>query len=107
MKNIQIIDGAINSVFEVYEVDDTIFYEIFGDDKDVVFWSNLTKYLDDSDDPREEVWKFWQKVYSCRKDKKIIHGIHGTLHLDGSNGDKECFPGGKESLVINTMSLQK
>ena len=98
MKNIQIIDGATNSVFEIYEVDDITFGKIFSNEKDVVFLSDLLQYLD-YDKPENEA--FWQKVYSCRKDKKTVNGIHGTLHLEGSNGKKKFFPDGKELLVIN------
>ena len=61
---------------------------------------DMTKYLDEEN---EEVIAFWQKVYSCRKDKKGIVGIHGTLHLDGSNCKKEYFREGKESMVIQHL----
>ena len=97
MKNIQIIDGAANSIFEIYEVDDFIFNEIFTNDKDVVFISDVCKY---SDFTKEEVMMFWQKVYSCRKNKKSINGIHGTLHLEGSNCRKNYYPEGKEDLIV-------
>jgi hypothetical protein len=100
LKNVQIIDGAVNSVFEIYEVDDYTFDEIFVDDQDTVFLSDIHKY---SDFTEEESVLFWKKVYSCRKDKKEINGIHGTLHLDGSNCKKEYFPEGKESLVIQSL----
>ena len=97
MKNIQIIDGAANSVFEIYEVDDFTFNEIFANDRDVVFITDIHKYLDFT---KEEVRVFWQKVYSCRMDKKKINGIHGTLHLEGSNCKRDYFLDGKESLVL-------
>ena len=96
MKNIQVIDGAVNSIFEIYEVDDLIFNEIFANERDVVFISDLLEYSDFSN---EEVIAFWRKVYSCRKDKKIVNGIHGTLHLEGSNCKKDYYFDGKESSV--------
>ena len=94
VKNVQIIDGAVNSVFEIYEIDDFSFEEIFTNDRDVVFMSDITKYLDCN----EESVSFWQKLYSNRKDKKSINGIHGTLHLEGSNCQKIYFLKGKEDL---------
>ena len=97
MKNVQIIDGAVNSVFEIYEIDDLSFKEIFTNDRDVVFMSEITKYIDCNN---EESVLFWQKFYSNRKDKKSINGIHGTLHLEGSNCQKIYFLEGKEDLVV-------
>ena len=104
MKNIQIIDGACNSVFEIYAIDDETFGNIFDNGKDVVFLSDLTEYLD-YDKP--EIQTFWLKVYSIKVDKKTVNGIHGTLHLDGSNCEKRYFPARKEKLVINKQLLDK
>lgn len=102
MKNIQIIDGARNSVLEIYAIDDEIFDKIFGNGKDIVFLSDLKEYLD-YDKP--EIQAFWLKVYFKRVDKKTVNGIHGTLHLDGSNCEKRYFPARKEKLVINKQLL--
>jgi len=45
MKNIQIIDGAINSVFEIYQVTDKVFQLIFPKDSDVAFQSDVDQVL--------------------------------------------------------------
>ena len=97
MKNIQVIDGAVNSIFEVYEVDYCMFDEIFADGKDVVFFVDLQKY---NDFTKEENVAFWEKFYSSKKDKKMIYGIHGTLHLEGSCCRRVFFKEGKEALVL-------
>lgn len=102
MKNIQVIDGAANSVFEIYAVDDETFNKIFDNGKDVMFLSDLLDYLD-YDKP--EIVAFWKKFYSNRINKKTVSGIHGTLHLDGSNCKKKYYPDGKEESVINQMLI--
>ncbi|SHL04188.1 hypothetical protein [Desulforamulus aeronauticus] len=104
MKNIQIIDGARNSVFEIYAIDDETFGKIFGNEMDVVFLSDLTEYLD-YDKP--EIQAFWLKVYSKKMDKRNVNGIHGTLHLDSSYCEKSYFPERKEKLVINRYLLDE
>ncbi|WP_352420582.1 hypothetical protein [Proteiniborus sp.] len=40
-------------------------------------------------------------MYSNKVNKKEIKGIHGTLHLQGSNCDSKYFPDRKEEKVIN------
>ena len=97
MKNIQIIDGARNSVFEIYEVEDSVFEKIFPNRIDIAFIDDLAELTDYSKEANE---RFWIKFYSKKKDKKVINGIHGTLHLLGSNCDASFFPDRKEGVVL-------
>ena len=93
MKNIQIIDGARNSVFEVYEVDDLTFEKLFPNGNDIAFIEDFAAFTDDD-------WIRFN-IYSNRKDKKSILGIHGTFHLSQTCCDAKFFPDRKESTVIN------
>lgn len=92
MKHIQVIDGALNSTFDVFEVSDAIFEQIFPDDTDVAFVDEITQRLGVADD-----WAFWQGVYGVKVDKKSLLGIHGTLHLTGSQCRPDYFPRHRES----------
>jgi hypothetical protein len=56
--NVQIIDGAINSVFEIYEIDEEQFNTLFPNGADVVFASDFP-HLDNDND-------FWSLFYSRR-----------------------------------------
>ncbi|MNJ63683.1 hypothetical protein D3C77_596010 [compost metagenome] len=88
-KNIQVIDGAINSVYKIYEVEEEVFDTIFQRGTDVAFLDDLVHLIDDN--------RFWSRVYKNKVDKKNVTGIHGTLHLTGSYVEKEYFPNRKET----------
>lgn len=92
MKNIQVIDGAVNSTFEVYEIPNDVFDMMFPHGADVAFLKEIEKAFDG----KQEMWRV---VYSTRVDKKQVSGIQGTLHLTGSNCSPEFFPHRKESDV--------
>lgn len=96
-KNIQIIDGARNSTFDIYQIEHDIFELVFPEQTDVAF-------VDEVDQRVKQLGKnivtFWGLVYQVKVKKKDLAGIHGTLHLSGSYCKKELFPGRKESEVI-------
>jgi hypothetical protein len=94
MKNIQIIDGAKNSTFDIYQISDDLFDLIFSNDTDIAFLAEVEQRLDNRNDS-----KFWDAVYGHKVDKKKVTGIHGTLHLTGSYYSQEFFPTRKESQV--------
>ncbi|QIZ08592.1 hypothetical protein HFZ78_19295 [Priestia megaterium] len=85
-KNVQVIDGAINSTFEVYEVDIELFDILFPNGNDIAFVSDFPN-LEDSD--------FYERFYSKMVNKKKVKGIHGTPHLDDIA--KESFPNRRET----------
>ena len=88
MKNIQVIDGAVNSVFEIYAIEDSLFYRLFPNGAEIAFTSDCPK-----SDP------IWEGLYKIRVLKSQVRGIHGTLHLDLSEANPEHFPNRKESDV--------
>ncbi len=45
MKNIQIIEGSKNSVFEIYEVSNNIFAKVFPNGTDVAFLEDVEHVL--------------------------------------------------------------
>lgn len=92
MKNIQVIDGAMNSVFEIYAVSDELFSILFPNGTDVAFEVDLLKKF-----PQTGRLK---NSYKRRPKKKSVRGIHGTLHLNLSDCDPEYFPTRRESEVI-------
>jgi hypothetical protein len=79
MKNVQIIDGALNSVFEIYGVSDTIFSKLFPNGADISFAEDFA-----IQDP------VWLGFYDNPVGKQSISGIHGTLHLS-DKAKKACF----------------
>jgi hypothetical protein len=100
MKNIQIIDGASNSVFEIYAIADTLFAALFPNGTDVAFAKDYYAELPITD-------RLLKNLYKRRVDKKSIRGIHGTLHLDSSQVEPKFFPTRRESEVIDRAPFPK
>lgn len=94
MKNIQIIDGAQNSVFEIYAIPDALFSVLFPKGADVAFAKECSKKIPKSDNRLKA-------LYKKRLNKKSVQGIHGTLHLDSSLVEPKFFPTRRESEVTN------
>lgn len=90
MKNIQVIDGAKNSTFEIYTIPDDLFEALFPNGADIAFAYEFQENLPDI-----------EKLYSRPVSKQEVIGIHGTLHLEFSNVDQTYFPSRREKEVIN------
>lgn len=73
MKNIEIVDGALNSRFEIYAVEEAVFDKLFQLGKDEV-------YLEELSDKIQEDAEFWDQVYSQEVERHSVQGIHGILH---------------------------
>jgi len=66
MKNIQIIDGAVNSVYEIYMVPDEDFSRLFPNDADIAFAEDFSE-----NDP------VWINLYKTEFQKKCFrHSWH-------------------------------
>lgn len=72
MKNIEVIDGALNSRFEIYTVDEETFATLFPQ-------GQQDTYLEDLDETLQEDVTFWERVYAREVDRRLANGIHGVL----------------------------
>jgi hypothetical protein len=95
MKNIQIIDGAVNSTFQIYQVTDEDFQLIFPKSSDIAFQNDL-----EQTQQSKTIDQIWEFIFKNKVDKKYVAGIHGTLHLSGSNCLKVYYPTHKEEEVL-------
>ena len=75
MKHIEIVDGALNSRFELYAVTDQVFDLLFPIEKDEIYLEDLSKEL-------QENAAFWDQVYAREVDRRTVQGIHGILHTN-------------------------
>jgi len=78
MKNIQVIDGADNCAYSVFQASDKTFKEIFpGKGQDIEF-------IDDFFDRvgKRRAAKLLQPLWKGYQDKRQISGIHGTLFYE-------------------------
>ncbi len=103
-RNIQVIDGAINSTYDVYQVPKFIFDIIFPDGTNIAFLDEVEIRFQTSNELRhlDEIQQ-WRLVYKKKLDKAKIRGIHGTLHLTGSPCNRAYFPTRLESQVKSTL----
>ena len=72
MKHVEIIDGALNSRFEIYAVSAADFQRIFGPKDEV--------YLEDLEESLQNDAAFWDRFYAREVDRGTVVGIHGVLH---------------------------
>lgn len=92
MKNIQVIDGATNAAYSIYEISDKSFRLIFpGRGQDVEFIEDVVERLGE-----EKVAQLLPSLWSHRLEKRNAAGIHGTLFFDLSC-KKQFYPNKQES----------
>jgi hypothetical protein len=95
MKNIQVIDGAINCVYDIFAATDNEFSTIFPEGQDIAFIEEVcdrenTKILD-------EIFK---NLWSRRVPKELVNGIHGILFYQLEE-KKVYYPTRKDEEAIN------
>jgi hypothetical protein len=73
VKNIEIIDGALNSRFEIYTIDDETFSLLFPKGQDEI-------YLEDLSEALQNDVAFWERMYAHEVDRHSVTGIHGMFH---------------------------
>lgn len=98
MKNIQIIDGAVNCVYDIFAATDEEFELIFPGCTNVAFIDEV--YANGNEKALDVAFNdIWQR----RINKAEVHGIHGTIFYElevkkiyyPTRRDEEaCNPGG-------------
>jgi hypothetical protein len=95
MKNIQVIDGAINSVFDIFASTEAEFSLIFPAGHDIAFIEEVYK----REEPKaleEALGNIWKR----RIRKVDVNGIHGLLFYDLEN-KKIYYPTRKDEEATN------
>lgn len=77
MKNIQIIDGAINCVYDIFSATEDEFALIFPKGTDIAFIDEVYNREDN-----ELMNKVFNDIWSRRIQKSMVKGIHGTLFYE-------------------------
>ena len=94
MKNIQVIDGAENCAYDIFQISDESFKKIFPNGQDIEFSEDLFERLG-----QEEARKILEPLWDNKADKKLVVGIHGTLFY-GLESKKQYYPDKKEQNLI-------
>ncbi len=95
MKNVQVIDGAINTTYSIYQFTDEQFLMIFPNfGQDIEFIEDVLERLSKNDIKKafEGVWDRWVP-------KPDVKGIHGTLFYE-LTVKKKFYPTKKDSEMI-------
>jgi len=95
MKNIQVIDGAENAVFDIFSASDEEFALIFPDGQDIAFIDEV--YARGNSDVLDDAFN---KIWNRRIPKRDAHGIHGLLFYE-LDYKKVYYPTRKDEEAIN------
>jgi hypothetical protein len=77
MKNIQIIDGADNCVYDIFAATDEEFALVFPESQDIAFISEVCSRADPT-----KLDEAFAMIWTRRLPKPEVIGIHGTLFYE-------------------------
>jgi hypothetical protein len=92
MKNIQVIDGAANATFSIFQATDEEFAAIFPEGRDIEIADELIERLGDAEAERV-LSPLWERPVL----KRDADGIHGTLFYDAKER-REFLPKSKREV---------
>lgn len=98
VKNVQVIDGALNCSYEVFSASDADFKALFpSHGQDVEFIEDFWKRVGN-----RKAKAITQRLFAKRVNKKRIRGIHGTLFYQ-LTFKKKYYPTKKESEMTTSF----
>ncbi len=78
MKNIQVIDGAINCAYSIFSASDKTFKVIFpGNGQNIEFVNDLVRRVG-----KKRAGELLSPIWQKRVEKNSVKGIHGTLFYE-------------------------
>lgn len=99
MKNIQIIDGAENATFSIFQATDAEFEAIFPEGRDIELADDFFDRLGEAK-AREIIDPLWERPIL----KRDALGIHGTLFY-GWDSRRNHLPTSKREVDLNPLSV--
>jgi len=95
VKNIQVIDGATNCVYDVFSASEAEFELLFPKGQDVAFIDEVYAKGD-----REALDRAFNAIWTRRVPKKDVQGIHGILFYE-LESKKPFYPTRKDEEAVN------
>jgi len=95
MKNIQVIDGAKNCVYDIFMATDEEFSLLFPNDTDIAFIDEIYKRCD-----AQTLDSIFNKIWQRRIKKKDVQGIHGIVFYELMD-KMDCYPTRKDEEAVN------
>ena len=96
MKNLQVIDGAANAVYDVFAVTEAEFSLIFPEGQDVAFIDEVM-----ARGPKEELNEAFNRIWQRRVPKREAMGIHGLLFYE-HEAKKQYYPTRRDEEAVNS-----
>jgi hypothetical protein len=91
MKNVQIIDGAVNATFSIFQATDEEFSILFPDGRDIEIADDLVERVGEVE-ASKVLGQLWQRPIL----KRDAMGIHGTLFFDADERQEFLPPSRRE-----------
>lgn len=95
MKNIQVIDDAVNCVYDIFAASDEEFALIFPPGQDIAFINEVVERND-----TKALEQAFGKIWERRVSKAAASGIHGTLFYQLEE-KKQYYPTRKDEEAVN------
>ena len=95
MKNIQVIDGALNCVYDIFAATDEEFALIFRPGEDVAFIDEVLARTNAT-----ELDSAFQNIWRRRIPKINVTGIHGVLFFENEH-KKAYYPTRRDEEAVN------
>jgi hypothetical protein len=95
MKNIQVIDGAVNSVYDIFQATDEEFALIYPPGEDVAFIDEVYER-----GPGVELSAAFERIWTRRIPKRDAMGIHGLLFFE-LDVKMKYYPTRRDEAAIN------
>jgi hypothetical protein len=96
MKNIQVIDGADNCVYDIFAATDEEFSLLFPIDQDIAFIDEVTSRTDPA-----KLDKSLSMIWGRRLRKREAQGIHGILFYQQEH-KKVYYPTRRDEEAVNS-----
>ena len=101
MKNIQIIDDAVNGSFSIYSIPNRVFQQLFPQPgQDVEFIEDVVRRVGE-----KKAGELMKYTWNSRQEKYSLNGLHGTLFIRMANR-KVFYPNKMES-HLDIPEIQK
>jgi hypothetical protein len=95
MKNIQVIDGASNSVYDIFAASEEEFRLIFLEGQDIAFIDEVM-----ARGPEAALDQAFSRIWNRRIPKINAMGIHGTLFYELED-KKQYYPTRRDEEAVN------
>lgn len=95
MKHIQVIDGAVNCVYDIFAATDEEFAAIFPAGQDIAFIEDVYER-----GPADLLDRHFDRIWQRRMPKAQVNGIHGILFYELAQ-KKAFYPTLRDEEAVN------